>query len=149
MTGFWCPGGFGDRGIEGKMVAIRQARQTATPFLGICLGLQLLVIDHARTVLGWAGANSTEFDPDTPHPVVQHLSEYGEAFVKQLGGTMRLGNQHMVVPPGSKTFAAYSSQHPRVDPPRVDPPRSGTPRSGTPRSGTRAAPRHRASPSPI
>jgi len=91
-THILVPGGFGVRGIEGKLSAIKYARNTKTPFLGICLGLQLFVIEHCRGVLGLTDANSTEFDPNTSNPVVQHLSEYGEELVKQLGGTMRLGN---------------------------------------------------------
>jgi len=101
------PGGFGERGIVGKMVAIQQAREHNIPYLGICLGLQLFIIDHCRTVLGWEDANSTEFQMNTHHPVVQHVSEYQS--VKDLGGTMRLGNQKMIVSKGSITYDAYSS----------------------------------------
>ncbi len=103
------PGGFGNRGVEGKMCAIRYARRTKTPYFGICLGMQLFVVDHCRTVLGLTDANSTEFDPKTLYPVVQHLSEYGDELVKQLGGTMKVGNQQTLIETGSVAFNAYYS----------------------------------------
>ena len=95
------PGGFGDRGIEGKINAIRYARERNIPFLGICLGLQLAVIEYARNVAGLEGAHSTEFAPDTPHPVVGLITEWQDADgtvqergeESHLGGTMRLGAQ--------------------------------------------------------
>jgi CTP synthase len=102
------PGGFGSRGIEGKMVAIRQARESKTPYLVICLGMQLFVVEYCRSVLGLTNANSTEFDPKTPHPVVQLLSEYGDDVVKQYGGTMRLGNQVSKIVPSTLAAAAYN-----------------------------------------
>jgi CTP synthase len=113
LADFQCilvPGGFGSRGVEGKMRAIRFARQTRRPFLGICLGMQLFVIDHCRTVLGWHDANSTEFDPDTPKPVVRHLSAYGDTLVKQLhlGGTMKLGLHKTRVTPLTRAAVIYS-----------------------------------------
>ena len=83
------PGGFGGRGIEGKIRAIRVARERRIPFLGICLGMQLAVCEFARHVADMDGANSTEFDPETPHPVIDLLPEQKE--VSDLGGTMRLG----------------------------------------------------------
>jgi CTP synthase len=101
------PGGFGSRGIEGKMVAIRQARESKTPYLGICLGMQLFVIEYCRSVLGLGNANSTEFDPKTPHPVVQLLSGYGDDVVKQYGGTMRLGDQVSTILPNTLAAVAY------------------------------------------
>ena len=89
MAGILVPGGFGDRGIEGKVRAIQYAREYGRPFLGICLGMQCAVIEFARNVCGLPGANSAEFDPLTPHPVIDLLPEQRE--VKDLGGTMRLG----------------------------------------------------------
>ncbi|TMG82066.1 MAG: CTP synthetase, partial [Betaproteobacteria bacterium] len=70
------PGGFGKRGVEGKIAAIRHARENQIPYLGICLGMQLAVIEYARHKAGLANANSTEFDPDTPHPVVALVTEW-------------------------------------------------------------------------
>jgi CTP synthase len=87
--GILIPGGFGVRGIEGKINAARIARERGIPFLGICLGMQLAVVDFARHVVGMAGANSAEFDPETPYPVVDLLPEQKE--VDDMGGTMRLG----------------------------------------------------------
>jgi len=88
--GILVPGGFGDRGVEGKIVAIQYARESKTPFLGICLGMQCAVIEYARNVLGWTGANSAEFSQDTPHPVIIFM---GEINPSQMGGTMRLGSR--------------------------------------------------------
>jgi CTP synthase len=87
--GILVPGGFGGRGVEGKIRAIRVARERRIPYLGICLGMQLAVCEFARHVAGMDGANSTEFDPETPHPVIDLLPEQKE--VSDLGGTMRLG----------------------------------------------------------
>ena len=88
--GILVPGGFGDRGIEGKILAANYARVSKTPFLGICLGLQIATIEFCRNVLGLKGANSTEFDPDTPHPAVVFMPEISKT---HLGGTMRLGSR--------------------------------------------------------
>jgi CTP synthase (UTP-ammonia lyase) len=88
--GVLVPGGFGDRGVEGKIAAIRYARERGVPFLGICLGMQCLVIEFARNVLGLAGANSTEFSPEAPHPVIIFMPEINPT---QMGGTMRLGSR--------------------------------------------------------
>jgi CTP synthase len=87
--GILIPGGFGERGIEGKVEAARIARENGIPFLGICLGMQIAVVEFARHVCGMDGANSAEFDPETPYPVVDLLPEQKE--VSDLGGTMRLG----------------------------------------------------------
>ncbi|CAN5177722.1 CTP synthase [soil metagenome] len=87
--GILIPGGFGGRGIEGKIRAARVAREQRIPYLGICLGMQIAVMEFARHVVGLDGANSTEFDPETPHPVIDLLPEQKE--VSDLGGTMRLG----------------------------------------------------------
>ncbi len=88
--GILVPGGFGDRGVEGKIIAAGYARENNIPYLGICLGLQVAVIEFCRNVLGWAGANSTEFDDQTPHPVVVFMPEISKT---HLGGTMRLGSR--------------------------------------------------------
>ena len=90
VAGIIVPGGFGYRGIEGKINAIRYAREHEVPFLGICLGLQCAVIEFARNVLGYEEANSTEFHPNTPHPVIAIMAE--QKHIKNYGGTMRLGS---------------------------------------------------------
>ena len=87
--GILIPGGFGERGIEGKIEAARIAREKGIPYLGICLGMQIAVVEFARHACGMEGANSAEFDPETPFPVVDLLPEQKE--VSDLGGTMRLG----------------------------------------------------------
>jgi len=91
--GILVPGGFGSRGSEGKIQAAKWARLNNVPYLGICLGLQIAVIEFARNVLNWEGANSTELDPDTEHPVVIEMPEHNPG---QLGGTMRLGKRKTV-----------------------------------------------------
>ncbi|MGJ8454898.1 CTP synthase [Pseudothermotoga sp. U03pept] len=103
--GFIIPGGFGKRGIEGKIRAIRYAREHKKPILGICLGLQLMVIEFARNVAGYESANSTEFDPTTPHPVITLMEEQKK--VLQLGGTMRLGAQPMRILRNTKLWQIY------------------------------------------
>ena len=109
MHGILVPGGFGERGIEGKLEAIRYARENKIPFFGICLGLQCAVIEFARNVLHKEKANSTEFDPDTPDPVI-HLMETQKS-VKDMGGTMRLGSYPCKLKPGTKSAAAYGVDH--------------------------------------
>ena len=91
VDGVLVPGGFGSRGWEGKILACRVAREDAVPYLGICLGMHVAVSEFARHVCGLDGANSTEMDPETPHPVIDLLPEQKE--VEDLGGTMRLGAQ--------------------------------------------------------
>lgn len=86
--GILVPGGFGDRGVEGKVLAVKYAREKRRPFLGVCLGMQCAVIEHARNVVGLKGANSTEFNSKTEHPVVVFMPEINPS---QFGGTMRLG----------------------------------------------------------
>ena len=105
--GILVPGGFGERGIEGKIDAIRYARERNVPFFGICLGMQTAVIEYARNVVGLSGAHSSEFDKDTPHPVIALLDE--QKNVTQLGGTMRLGAMPCVLEDGSRSHAAYGS----------------------------------------
>lgn len=99
------PGGFGERGIEGKVEAIRYARERNIPFFGICLGMQCAVIEYGRSVLGLQGAHSTEFSRDTPHPVICLLDE--QKNVTDKGGTMRLGAQPAKLVPGSRAAHAY------------------------------------------
>ncbi|MGB8714375.1 MAG: CTP synthase, partial [Onishia taeanensis] len=111
------PGGFGERGVEGKIATARFAREQNIPYLGICLGMQVAVIEFARHVAGWADANSTEFTHDTKHPVVGLITEWLNAEGKielrdaasDLGGTMRLGGQVCHLKPGSKAREAYGS----------------------------------------
>jgi len=105
VGGVLVPGGFGDRGIEGKIEAIRLARENGIPFLGICLGMQLAVVEYARHVCGLTGAASAEFVPDTAHPVIDLLPE--QKGVEDLGGTMRLGSYPCRLVPGTRAEAAY------------------------------------------
>jgi CTP synthase len=117
MDAILVPGGFGKRGVEGKIAAIRYARENGIPYLGICLGMQLAIIEYARHKAGLANANSTEFDPATPHPVVALITEWQnrdgtiETRTSQsdLGGTMRLGAQPCEVVPGSLAHRIYGS----------------------------------------
>ncbi|AEY02781.1 CTP synthetase [Oceanimonas sp. GK1] len=111
------PGGFGERGVEGKIMAARYARENRVPYLGICLGMQVALIEYARNVAGLEGAHSTEFDPKSPYPVVGLITEWvdeeGNVEVRDeesdLGGTMRLGAQLCHLAPGSKVHALYGS----------------------------------------
>ena len=99
------PGGFGDRGIEGKIAAVRYARENSLPFFGICLGMQCATIEYARNVCGLEGANSTEFNPKTAHPVIDLMSEQRQ--ITDKGGTMRLGACPCHLQPGTLAQAAY------------------------------------------
>ncbi len=105
IDGILVPGGFGSRGVEGKIAAIRYAREHKIPFLGICLGMQCTVIEFARDVLGWADANSTEFDENTTHPVIDLMEE--QRGVTQKGGTMRLGAYPCELEKGSLAAKMY------------------------------------------
>lgn len=105
VQGILVPGGFGSRGIEGMITAIQYAREKKIPFLGICLGMQLSIIEYARHVAGMATANSAEFDPETQYPVIDLMPEQKQ--VKQLGGTMRLGQYPCLLAPESKAAALY------------------------------------------
>jgi CTP synthase len=115
MDAILVPGGFGKRGIEGKIAAVRYARENKVPYLGICLGMQIAVIEAARNLCGLEGANSTEFDPDTPHPVVALITEWQDRDGRietrdassNLGGTMRLGAQPCNVKKGSLAHKIY------------------------------------------
>ena len=112
------PGGFGERGIEGKIMAARYARENKIPYLGICLGMQVAVIEFARNVVGLAGAHSTEFNPASPHPVIGLVTEWIDATGRierrddksDLGGTMRLGIQNCRLKAGSKSRALYNAE---------------------------------------
>jgi CTP synthase len=105
FDGLLVPGGFGERGIEGKVESIRFARERGIPFFGICLGMQCAVIEFARDVVGLAGAHSTEFSKDTPHPVICLLDE--QKSITDKGGTMRLGAQKAVLEPQSRSHECY------------------------------------------
>ena len=107
LDGILVPGGFGVRGIEGKIKAVRYARENKVPFFGICLGLQCAVIEFARNVAGLDGANSSEFDPSSPFPVVDILAGQD---LGALGGTMRLGSYPCRLSEGSKAAAAYGTE---------------------------------------
>ena len=117
MDGIVVPGGFGDRGIEGKIVAVRFARENGIPYLGICLGLQVAVIEAARNLAGLDGAMSTEFHRDTPHPVVALITEWQDVSGdleqrdegSDLGGTMRLGAQQVHLAEGSLAATSYGA----------------------------------------
>ena len=106
IGGILVPGGFGSRGVEGKIAAIKYAREHGVPFLGICLGMQCTVIEYARNVVGWDDANSTEFDEKTPHPVIDLMEE--QRGVTQKGGTMRLGAYPCVLKRGTLADKLYS-----------------------------------------
>ncbi len=110
-AGILVPGGFGDRGIPGKIAAIRYARENKIPFLGICLGMQCAVIEFARDVCGFHDADSTEFNSATGHPVIALMEEQKKISAK--GGTMRLGSYPCILAEGSKSAAAYGMS--RID----------------------------------
>ena len=112
------PGGFGNRGVEGKIRTVQYARENKIPYLGICLGMQVAVIEFARHVVGWEDAHSTEFTHDSQHPVIGLITEWQDASGKtetrdgssDLGGTMRLGAQECVLDAGSNVAKAYGKE---------------------------------------
>jgi CTP synthase len=112
------PGGFGDRGVEGKINTVRYARENRIPYLGICLGMQVAVIEFARNIAGLSGAHSTEFDPATEHPVIALITEWQDndgtnkerSMESDLGGTMRLGAQECRLTPGSFAAQTYGAE---------------------------------------
>lgn len=108
MDGILVPGGFGDRGIEGKIFSAKYARENNLPYFGICLGMQIAVIEFARNVLGLEGAHSTELKPDTPYPVIDLMPE--QADVEDMGGTMRLGTYPCKIKEDTKAFASYNDE---------------------------------------
>jgi len=107
LDGILVPGGFGDRGTEGKIAAARYARENKVPYYGLCLGLQIAVIEVARNVLKLAGANSIEFDADSPHPVINMMEEQKKVIDK--GATMRLGSYECALTPGTQAARAYGT----------------------------------------
>jgi CTP synthase len=117
MDAILVPGGFGERGIEGKIAAVRHAREKGIPYLGICLGMQVAAIEFGRNVLGLAGAHSTEFDRGSPHPVIAMITEWQDAMrgsqqrneSSELGGTMRLGAQDVELGEGTLARALYGA----------------------------------------
>ena len=108
VDGILVPGGFGDRGIEGKISAIRYAREQRIPFFGICLGMQVAVVEYARSVVGLKDANSSEINPSTPYPVIDLLPEQKD--IEDLGGTMRLGLYPCKVVDGTLAMQAYQDE---------------------------------------
>ncbi len=108
LNGIIVPGGFGDRGIEGKIAAVRYARENKIPYFGLCLGLQIAVVEFARNVLGLEGANSYEVDENSPHPVITMMDE--QKNIVEKGATMRLGSYECQVKAGTKAFEAYGQE---------------------------------------
>jgi CTP synthase len=108
LDGILVPGGFGDRGTEGKIATARFARESKVPYYGLCLGLQIAVIEFARNVLRLSGANSTEFDPNARHPVINMMEEQKKIIDK--GATMRLGSYECALTPGSRAARAYRAE---------------------------------------
>jgi len=105
--GILVPGGFGNRGIEGKILAIKYARENNVAFLGICLGMQMAVVEFARNVLGYKDANSSEINPETTHPVI-HIME-DQKYIEEKGGTMRLGKYPCKIQDGTNMKEAYGT----------------------------------------
>jgi CTP synthase len=108
IQGILVPGGFGDRGIEGKITAIRYSRENRIPFFGICLGMQVAVVEYARSMVGLDGANSSEIHPATPYPVIDLLPEQKE--IEDLGGTMRLGLYPCKIVQGTLAAQCYGDE---------------------------------------
>lgn len=108
VHGVLVPGGFGDRGIEGKILAIQYAREHNLPFLGLCLGMQLAIVEFARHVLGFGDAHSVELNPETTHPVIHLMPE--QDGVEDIGGTLRLGSYPCVLDPSTKAYELYGSK---------------------------------------
>jgi len=106
LDGVLVPGGFGDRGTEGKIQAAQYAREYGLPYLGLCLGMQIACIEFARNVLGLEGAHSKELNPETPHPVISLMED--QEHIKKMGGTMRLGAQPCKLKEGSKAASLYA-----------------------------------------
>ena len=109
LDGILVAPGFGSRGIEGKITAIRYARENNIPFFGICLGMQCAAIEFGRNVLGFSAAHSTEMDANTPHPIIHLMEEQKK--ISKMGGTMRLGAYKCDIKPGTKLAAAYNKEH--------------------------------------
>ncbi len=107
LAGILVPGGFGERGVEGKILAVQYARENSVPYFGLCLGMQVATIEYARNVLGLEGAHSLEFDPETKHPVIALMDEQFDVTLK--GGTMRLGAQDCQIAPETKSAELYGA----------------------------------------
>ena len=107
VTGILVPGGFGDRGINGKIAAIRYAREHGVPFLGLCLGMQLAIVEYARHAAGLEDAHSIELDPNTPYPVIALMPDQNG--VEDIGGTLRLGSCPCVLDKTSRAYALYGT----------------------------------------
>lgn len=105
VTGILVPGGFGDRGIDGKILAIKYARENNIPFLGLCLGMQLSIVEFARNVIGYTDAHSVELNPQTTHPVIHLMPE--QDGIEDIGGTLRLGSYPCVLDKDSKAYSLY------------------------------------------
>ncbi len=108
VSGIIVPGGFGDRGIEGKINAIRYARENNIPFLGLCLGMQLALVEYARNVIGFEDAHSAELDPSTTHPIIHLMPE--QDGIEDIGGTLRLGSYPCVLDEGTKAYQLYGEK---------------------------------------
>ena len=108
MDGILVPGGFGDRGVEGKIAAIEYARTHRVPFLGLCLGMQLSIVEFARNVAGCRDAHSIELNPNTPHPVIALMPDQNG--VEDIGGTLRLGSYPCVLAKDTKAYALYKAE---------------------------------------
>ncbi len=108
LDGILIPGGFGERGVEGKIRALSFARENKVPAFGICLGMQLMAVEFARNILGYKEANSTEFEPNTPYPVIDIMKE--QKYIEKLGGTMRLGAFPYKLDKNSKAFDIYKEE---------------------------------------
>lgn len=108
MDGIIVPGGFGDRGIDGKIATIKYARKNNVPFLGLCLGMQLSIVEFARNVIGYDDAHSIELDPSTSHPVIHLMSD--QEGLDDIGGTLRLGSYPCVLVKGTKSYEAYGAE---------------------------------------
>ena len=108
IDGMIIPGGFGSRGTEGMILAAQYARENGIPFLGICFGMQMALVEFARNMAGWKDAASAEFDTETTHPVIDLMPE--QKGVTQLGGTMRLGAYPCVLKPGTLACKLYGQE---------------------------------------
>ena len=108
VSGILVPGGFGDRGIDGMICAIRYAREHKVPFLGLCLGMQLSIVEFARDVIGWNDAHSVELDPATTHPVIHLMPD--QDGIEDIGGTLRLGSYPCVLDKNSRAYALYGEE---------------------------------------
>lgn len=107
VHGILVPGGFGDRGIEGKIIAIQYARERKIPFLGLCLGMQLAIVEFARNVIGFTDAHSVELDPSTTHPMIHLMPE--QDGIEDIGGTLRLGSYPCIIEKGTKAYEVYGT----------------------------------------